>query len=137
RGIGLELTRQLIASSTNEVLATCRHSAAASESNDLSRNSNTRKVLHISELNTSSIESINIEGILGGHGLDYLVNNAAVVTIYTTVDFKPADLPRVLLKNVIGQAHLSQVQLPLIEKSHKKFINFSSGIASMGLDHPP
>lgn len=56
----------------------------------------------------------------------------------TAFNFKPADLLDSFNINVVGPAHLAQVLLPLIEKSQKKFIlNFSSGLASMGLDHEP
>jgi NAD(P)-dependent dehydrogenase (short-subunit alcohol dehydrogenase family) len=42
------------------------------------------------------------------------------------------------LTNVVGPAHLAQTLLPLIEKSQKKFIlNFSSGLASIGMNYPP
>ena len=41
----------------------------------------------------------------------------------------------VLQTNTVGPAYLAQVQLPFIEKGARKtIVNYSSGLASIGLD---
>ncbi|KAI0083640.1 C-factor [Irpex rosettiformis] len=142
RGIGLEFVRQLVAEPTNLVIATCRTPDKATELNDLK--SGAKGELHILPLDTSSMEAIegvvgHVQGILGDRGLDYLINNAAVnLADDRAFNFKPDDLLKTFNVNVVGPAHLAQVLLPFIEKSQKKFIlNFSTGLASMGLDHEP
>ncbi len=83
RGIGLELVKQLVASPTNIVIATCRSPATASDLDSLVGDA--KGTLHILKLDTSSIEAIEsivqpVQAIVGDRGLDYLINNAAVVS---------------------------------------------------------
>lgn len=83
RGLGLELTTQLLAASpTNEVIATCRNPAGASDLHTLRETAKGR--VHVVPLDVSSEQSMResvkyVQEILGERGLDYLYNNAAIV----------------------------------------------------------
>lgn len=82
RGIGLEIVRQLLKSTDNVVLATCRDPDGASDLQKLAATAKGK--LHVLPLDTSSMESIAavrkpVEEILGDDGLDYLLNNAGIV----------------------------------------------------------
>lgn len=85
RGLGLELTTQLIAASpTNEVVATCRDPAGASDLQRLQATASGR--VHVVPLDVSSEQSMRnsvkyVLDILGERGLDYLYNNAAIVCL--------------------------------------------------------
>lgn len=75
--------KQLVASPTNIVIATCRSPATASDLDSLVVDA--KGTLHILKLDTSSIEAIEsivqpVQAIVGDRGLDYLINNAAVVS---------------------------------------------------------
>lgn len=82
RGIGLELVRQLVQSPSNLVVATCRQPEKATALADLK--SSAKGMLHIILLDVSNFDDVRalpkrLEPILGETGLDYLVNNAAMV----------------------------------------------------------
>lgn len=82
RGIGRELTRQLLADPSNLVIATCRTPDKATELHALKDGA--KGTLHIIALDVASEASIRdsrkpVEEVLGGRGLDYLYNNAAIV----------------------------------------------------------
>ena len=83
RGLGLELTTQLLATSpTNEVIATCRNPTSASDLHRLQETAKGR--VHVVPLDVSNEQSMRgsvqyVQDILGERGLDYLYNNAAIV----------------------------------------------------------
>ena len=83
RGLGLELTTQLLAASpTNEVIATCRNPDSASDLHKLHETAKGR--VHVVPLDVSDEQSMrdsvrHVQDILGERGLDYLYNNAAIV----------------------------------------------------------
>ncbi|RDX40549.1 NAD(P)-binding protein [Lentinus brumalis] len=81
RGIGLEMVKQLLQSPSNTVVAACRSPAKATELQQLAEKAGGK--LHVVALDVSDKESVNkaakeVAGILGGRGIDYLVNNAGV-----------------------------------------------------------
>lgn len=82
RGIGFEIVRQLLSSPTNVVVAAARTPEKASALKDLQKTA--KGTLHVIKLDVSDFESIrasakDLLAILGDNGLDYLINNAAVV----------------------------------------------------------
>lgn len=82
RGIGLEIVRQLLESPTNLVVAASRKPEASSALFDLKKTA--KGTLHIVQLDIGDFDSIRalpktLEPILGEVGLDYLINNAAIV----------------------------------------------------------
>ncbi|OSX61335.1 hypothetical protein POSPLADRAFT_1047550 [Postia placenta MAD-698-R-SB12] len=139
RGLGLEIVRQLIRSPANLVIATCRNPAAATALQALRGDS--KGPLHVVPLDVSDPDSIRssvktVEDILGDQGLDYLYNNAGISPgIEPAFDFEYSDLLETLKINIAAPALISQVYLPLVEKSNRKvIINVSSGLGSIGLD---
>ncbi|KAI0070820.1 sniffer [Panus rudis PR-1116 ss-1] len=142
RGLGLEFVRQLVASPSNIVIATCRNpeSATTLSSLDPARPG----ALHIVKLDVNdpaSIESIHdtVASIVGDQGLDYLVNNAAIVSFhYTAFDFSAETFTETFQSNILGPALLARTLAPLIEKSKRKtIINLTSGLGSIGLTNGP
>ena len=92
RGIGYELVRQLVSSSDNLVVAACRSPEKATALHALK--STSKGQLHLVQMDTGDFDSIRasfgqVEPILGEIGLDYLINNAGVVS------FAPTCLSRV------------------------------------------
>ena len=92
--------------------------------------------------------------LLSGTGLDYVINNAAIVRsavlafrIYIMIlalqnpsrglpfSFDPAVLAQTIQCNITGPALVTRFLLPVIEKSSRKVIvNMSSSLASIGND---
>ncbi|KAI1797659.1 C-factor [Ganoderma leucocontextum] len=140
RGIGLELTRQLLTVPTNIVVATCRNPDGATELHALKDNAN--GTLHIAPIDVSSEPSIRnslplVQAALGENGaIDILYNNAAINEGNDqSSNTEPEVLMRTMQVNVVGPMLLSQVYLPLLEKGNKKtIVNMSSGLASIGLN---
>ena len=88
RGLGLGLARQLSASTSNLVIATCRNPSSATELLSLQADGRAqgRDSLHIVQLDVGDEASIRasvaaVERVLGGRGLDVLYNNAGIVSI--------------------------------------------------------
>ncbi|KAI0641298.1 C-factor [Trametes meyenii] len=142
RGIGLELTKQLLADPLNIVVATCRNPSTA---NDLQALKDGAKgTLHIVALDVADEASIKgslkaVEQVLGDKGLDYLYNNAAINAADDTAFTLNAEIAlRTYQANVVGPALIAQTFLPLLEKGKRKVIvNMSSGLASIGLGLGP
>ena len=87
RGIGLELTKQLISSSSpkHTVIASCRDPAGAKDLQALAAKTHPGTV-HIVQLDAGDETSIRnsvsaVAAILGDRGLDYLYNNGAIVCL--------------------------------------------------------
>ncbi|KAJ8455730.1 hypothetical protein ONZ51_g12352 [Trametes cubensis] len=135
RGIGYELVRQLVSSSDNLVVAACRSPEKATALHALK--STSKGQLHLVQMDTGDFDSIRasfgqVEPILGEIGLDYLINNAGVTVQDTPFTLDPEALVSTYRVNAAGPALVSQVYLPLIEKSKRKVIlNVSSGVGSI------
>jgi len=96
------------------------------------------------KLDTTDIESIKraakeVEEILDGKGLDYLINNAAKggeTDLPSTMD--PETFMQMMRINVLGPALVYQAFLPALERSKRPegpvVVNTSSGLGSIGLD---
>ncbi|KAL1948586.1 hypothetical protein VTO73DRAFT_10392 [Trametes versicolor] len=130
RGIGFELVKQLLDSPNNLVIATCRNLDKATALSDLKNT--TKGTLHIIQLDVTDFANVRasvkeVEAILGDIGLDYLVNNAAIVAWDSVFDMDPEKLVDILRTNTVGPALISQVYLPLLEKGRaKKILHISS-----------
>lgn len=84
RGIGFEIVRQLLESSSNIVVATCRDLEKATALYDIGKAS--QGTLYVLKLDIGDFDSVRasastLEKVLGGTGLDYLINNAGIVSI--------------------------------------------------------
>ncbi|KAI8974772.1 C-factor [Trametes punicea] len=140
RGIGFELTKQLLADPANIVIATCRNPAQASGLRALEPLAKDR--LHIVALDVASETSIHesfkiVERLLDDKGLDYLYNNAGHSQNEgsdTAFTFNSAVALRTFRTNIIGPALVAQAYLPLLEKGKRKVVvNMSSSLGSISL----
>ncbi len=91
RGIGLELVKQLLESPNNLVIAACRTPEKAGALNALK--SSSKGSLHVIRLEVTDFDSVRavpqaIAPILGEHGLDYLINNAGIVSAPQSLVFR-------------------------------------------------
>ncbi|KAI0703321.1 NAD(P)-binding protein [Earliella scabrosa] len=137
RGIGLEMTRQLLQSPTNTVVAACRTPSKAVALKELGKEA--KGTLHVVKIDIDNPESIRAcadetTQALGNKGIDYIVNNAAVVIRDDSAFEGDVDtLLRTFKTNVAGSAHVSHAFLPLLEKGRKKtIVNISSTAGSIG-----
>ncbi|KAI0353985.1 NAD-P-binding protein [Trametes cingulata] len=141
RGIGFELVRQLLESSDNLVVATCRTPEKATALNNLK--SSAKGTLHIIKIDVSDFDSIRasakqLEPILGEIGLDYLINNAGIGGGEAAAfALDPEEVLTLTRTNAVGPALLAQICLPFLEKGKRKVIlNISStagSVASAGI----
>ncbi|PCH39152.1 hypothetical protein WOLCODRAFT_29407 [Wolfiporia cocos MD-104 SS10] len=141
RGLGFELVKQLASESSNIVIATCRNPDRATALQDLRYGA--IGMLHIVQLDVTDEESIYasvqiVEDIVKEKGIDYLYNNAGIDNEDNAFNIKSEDLLRILRTNVVAPALISQVYLPLVERSARKVIvNVSSSFGSIGVDKGP
>ncbi|EGO04106.1 hypothetical protein SERLA73DRAFT_175866 [Serpula lacrymans var. lacrymans S7.3] len=144
RGIGLEMTKQLLTSPTTTVFATCRSPATATGLHALKSSAGVKGTLHIVQLDVADAASIEsgakeVLKLLNGKGLDYVFNNAGInLGADFAFDFSPEDLLKSITSNVIGPALISRALYPAIEKSTRKVVvNMTSGLASIQSNHGP
>ena len=83
RGIGLQFVKQLTAEPENVVIASCRNPESAQDLQDLKKSA--KGELHIIKLEVTDEDAIKAAAaetsrIVGANGLDYLLNNAAIVS---------------------------------------------------------
>ncbi|KAI0042051.1 C-factor [Auriscalpium vulgare] len=138
RGIGFEFVKQLVASSANVVVATCRQPESATALKDLVGSAAGK--LHIVALDVSDAASIKASAaaaneVLSEHGLDYLISNAGIMQAMDgPFDATEEALLTHFKANVAGPALVAQAYLPYLEKGERKVIvNVSSGLGSIGL----
>ncbi|OJT08358.1 hypothetical protein TRAPUB_743 [Trametes pubescens] len=155
RGIGLEITRQLLESPNNLVIAGCRTPEKATALNGLK--SGAKGTLHVIQLDVADFDSVRavlkaITPILGESGLDYLINNAGIVRIITIprtlrcslislamqgkedtpLTLDPEVFLETLRTNTVGPALLTQACMPFLDKGQeKKVINITSTLGSI------
>lgn len=80
----MEMTRQLLESPLNTVIAACRNPSKAAVLNELANDA--KGTLHVVKLDADDERSIHacaaeVAQIVGDTGVDYVVNNAGVVRI--------------------------------------------------------
>lgn len=131
RGIGLELTKQLLelpASKVGKVFATTR--------GDLSGplqaliNNNSQRAVHVTAAvdDTQSVQDAaeQVKAHLGGQGLDVLINSAGIVTYNPdgVASAPPEEFTQVFDVNVLGPQRVIAAFLPLLKMGReKKVIN--------------
>ncbi|KAJ8455731.1 hypothetical protein ONZ51_g12353 [Trametes cubensis] len=131
RGIGLEFVRLLVSSPEHVVIAACRRPESATALQAL-KESERGERLHVVRMDVSDFDSIRasvkqLEPILDDVGLDYLINNAGIITEDTAFTLDPEQLMDILRTNAAGPALVSQVCLPFLEKGTRKVVlNVSS-----------
>ncbi|RPD60394.1 C-factor [Lentinus tigrinus ALCF2SS1-7] len=140
RGIGLDLTKRLLESSENFIIAAVRNPEKATALQALTLSG--KGTLIVIKLDVDNADAIirsveEVKAILGDRGLDYLINNAAVnQEIDKPFTMKIDGWTNVFRTNVVAPALMAQVYLPLVERSTKKtIVNVSSSLASFGVAH--
>jgi NAD(P)-dependent dehydrogenase (short-subunit alcohol dehydrogenase family) len=131
RGIGLELTRQLVelpASQVGVIFAVTRSDPSTALRDLINKNPDRITNISASVDDTGSVDRAarEVEGKLAGNGLDVLVNNAGVESARTgsTRTVPPEELARLFDVNVIGVHRVISAFLPLLERGkEKKVIN--------------
>ncbi|KAL8718595.1 MAG: hypothetical protein Q9225_004280 [Loekoesia sp. 1 TL-2023] len=139
RGIGLELTKQLLElpiSQVGKVFAVSRSDSSASLRDLI--NENPDRAIHVfaSVDNTESVQKAarDVKAKLGTQGLDVLVNNAGIQAYCPggTKTVPPEQLAQLFDVNVIGPQRMIAAFLPLLEAGkQKKVINVSSSMGSV------
>ncbi|KAH9887892.1 NAD-P-binding protein [Cubamyces lactineus] len=138
RGIGLELTKQLLESPSNIILAACRNPSNATALNALASSSNGR--VHVLTLDVTNHQSVRdaakaAASILGDGGIDYLINNAGIIAADSAFTADPQVMQKIFDTNVVGPAYVTQVFLPFVEKSEKEtVVNVSSELGRLTAD---
>ena len=131
RGIGLELTKQLLelpVSQVGKVFAISRSDSSA-RLRDLINKSPDRAVqIFASVDDTESVQKAakDVESNLGAQGLDVLINNAGVQAFCPggTKTVPPEQLAHIFNVNVVGPQRVIAAFLPLLEAGNqKKVIN--------------
>ena len=130
RGIGLELTKQLIqlpASQVGKVFTVSRSEAPPALQELLTNNPD--RVVHIlaSINDTASVQKAaqDVKAKLDGSGLDVLVNNAGIQQFAGSAkDMKPEEMAHEFDINCVGPHRMIRAFLPLLEAGkQKKVIN--------------
>ncbi|THX79424.1 NAD(P)-binding protein [Aureobasidium pullulans] len=138
RGIGLELTKQLLdlpASQVSKIFAVARNTDTGLLQELVQKHSDRIVPISASVQDDASVQKAveAVKAILQGKGLDALVNNAGVM------DHSPGkigsmetdQLTWTLDINVVGVQRVTAAFLPLLEQgTQKKIVNISSGFGS-------
>ncbi|THH32793.1 hypothetical protein EUX98_g1382 [Antrodiella citrinella] len=142
RGIGLEFVRQLSASPSNVVIASCRTPDKATDLNAIAKEA--KGTVHVVPLDTTSKASISavetfVKNIVGEGALDYLLNNAAINPGEDSpFGIDEDDFIKTMTTNVFGPAKLAETLLPYLERSKRPVVmNMTTGLSSIGLDCGP
>jgi len=133
RGIGLELTKQLLelpASKVSKVFAIARNAESDAINQLVKEYSDRLYPVSASVDDHASVQKAaeTVKTKLSGHGLDVLVNNAAISGL-TSGSIKNMDLDQltqILNVNVVGVQRVTAAFMPLLEQgTQKKVINMS------------
>ncbi|KAH0337036.1 NAD(P)-binding protein, partial [Aureobasidium melanogenum] len=138
RGIGLELTKQLLklpASRVSKVFAVARNSEVDAIKQLVQEYPDRVCPVSASIDDDTSIQKAAeiVKTKLAGHGLDVLVNNAGIAgtTSGSIKDMDLDQLTQILNVNVIGTQRVSAAFMSLLEQgTQKKIVNMSSGLGS-------
>eukprot|EP00026_Physarum_polycephalum_P010855 Phypoly_transcript_11037.p1 GENE.Phypoly_transcript_11037~~Phypoly_transcript_11037.p1 ORF type:complete len:241 (+),score=50.81 Phypoly_transcript_11037:467-1189(+) len=136
-GIGLGLVK-LFASDPkiSHVFGTVRPSADAAKLNEFAQQHKNK--VHVIKIDPANLESAKsgakeVEKILGGKGLDYLINNAGTYTFNPSVlEVTDQNLLLNFNANVVTAHHISVAFFPLLEKgTEKKVLNVTTLVGSI------
>lgn len=133
RGIGYEITRAL-ADEGLTVILTARDERKGHEA--LKQLGNGKRKISFFQLDITNVESIYmLKNFLRTHYgvLDILVNNAGIISSSAAISTSGTDeIRRVMDTNFYGPLELTQVLLPLLQKSaDARVINISSGMGAL------
>lgn len=105
RGIGLELSRQL-SDRGDEVLAVCR--TASKQLNDL----NLRVIEGVDVSDDSTLKDLQSQ--TGGGGLDWLINNAGILSVESLESLDYEAMERQFRINALGPLRVTKALLPVL-----------------------
>ncbi|KAK1529090.1 short-chain dehydrogenase [Colletotrichum costaricense] len=143
RGLGFEFLRQLSADANNIVIGVVRNAEATKQKVDAELQ---RKNIHVLQADLDDFDAIktavNAASEITGGSIDYVIANAAFISTWSSYDGisvlgeKPKRLEQDLFDsfrtNVVGNVHLFNLALPLIQRGlAKKVITVSSGMADL------
>ena len=133
RGIGLELTRQLLEQG-HSVIATARRPGDSIKLADLADHFRPRCT--IEKLDVTSEDSVQclVERLGPGRVIDVLINNAGVFKNYETplTEVSTLDLVDMYNVNTLGALRVTRALLPFVLKSARPtIVNVSSGLGSI------
>jgi NAD(P)-dependent dehydrogenase (short-subunit alcohol dehydrogenase family) len=141
RGLGLELTRQLLAAG-DEVVATARHPKAADELNKLAATSGGRgTVVRLDVADPAEVTAAALHISERFDAVDLLINNAGIWTAPdeperassgALADLRPEPVLEVLRVNAVAPILVTQALAPRLAAAGKAVvINLSSGLGSI------
>ncbi|KAK0371820.1 short-chain dehydrogenase [Colletotrichum limetticola] len=143
RGLGFEFLRQLSADANNIVIGVVRNAEATKQKVDAELR---RKNIHVLQADLDDFDAIktavNVASEITGGSIDYVIANAAFISTWSSYDGisvlgeKPKRLEQDLFDsfrtNVVGNVHLFNLALPLIQRGlAKKVVTVSSGMADL------
>ena len=135
RGLGLELTRQLLGAG-EEVVATCRAPDRAAALHGLaSKHGDRARVLALDVASSSSVMAA--AEALAGERLDWLLNNAGVNPRERLLDTDPEGMVRTLDINAVGPVRCMQAFREHLARSEApKIVNVSSQLGALTIQRP-
>ncbi|KAJ0057911.1 hypothetical protein NL108_003064, partial [Boleophthalmus pectinirostris] len=126
RGLGLEMVKQMMQSPLNVLFACCRDpDGPKAEVNYTVVHIQLIMCMFLSLLDTADRSSIKqaaekVGSLLGGKGLNLVINNAATLTYSNVADSTPEAMAKEFNTNVIGPMSVIQEFLPYLRDAVKK-----------------
>lgn len=131
RGIGLEMTRQLVARGYS-VFAGVRTPQNAEKLQQFAMDSGKVTILHLDVANPASIDVFAREVLSAAPKLDLLVNNAGILPEENSLDDVSAEkMIECFRVNSVAPVLMVQKLRPALERAKGRILNISSGTASM------
>jgi len=133
RGIGLELTRQLLKEG-NKIMAGCRNLNAADELRDLQSAFEELEILELAVDDEDSVVSCFKKLSEDNRKIDLLFNNAGIMDWNDLNAVTSGSLEKVYRTNLIGALLVLRASVPCLRKSDRPLVvNLSSRLGSIGL----
>ena len=133
RGIGLELTRQLLREG-NKIMAGCRNLEAANELRDLQGAFEELEILELAVDDEESVVSCFKKLSEDNQKIDLLFNNAGIMDWNDLNAVTSDSLEKVYRTNLIGALLVLRASVPCLRKSNQPLVvNLSSRLGSIGL----
>ncbi|XP_020897710.1 uncharacterized protein LOC110236516 [Exaiptasia diaphana] len=138
RGIGLEFVKQFLGLSNAPefVFATCR-SLQSESANELQKLASKHSNLILLQLDVDDYEQLSkvaseVTAKLQGKGLNFLLNNAAIMNRQVIGEITPGEMARLYKTNTISPIMVTQALLPLLKLAAKDPNDKSSPKAAIG-----
>ena len=138
RGIGLQLTRLCLRGGAGQIYAACRAPDSADDLNALAAASGGRvSVLRLDINDSRQIQAAVDVVAAGGHGLDWLINNAGIYPKGEHQSFhlgalSAHDVAQVVVTNAVAPLMLTQALRHLLRQAERpRVVMISSGMGSL------